>query len=187
MPLFFRYLSHRPAKCWQLPQTSRRCMSLICPILQRWQDQIQATLTDASPRWVVAVHHQWEMKLQLRSGVSSAGYPCYHVCSQISILSRRHISSWAMPYLKNPHFLTPLLKSLGRGRELSAGPATTASLSSVLDVTGGGKNLSLQKARMESAIASAMAGRGILARHDAALDQGIILGLTIEPRMLNQM
>lgn len=40
---------------------------------------------------------------------------------------------------------------------------------------------------MESAIASAMAGRGILARHDTALDQGIILSLTIEPRMLNQM
>lgn len=181
MRLFFRYLSHRPAKCWQLPQTSRRCMSLICPILQRWQDQIQAILTDASHRWVVAVLRRWEMKLQLRSGVSSAEYPCYHVCSQISILSHRHISRWAMPYLKSPHFLTALLEPLDRGRELLAGPVTTASLSLVLDVTGGGKNLSLQKARMESAIASVMAGRGILAHHDEALDQGIILGITIGP------
>ncbi|KAL5349799.1 Phosphatidylinositol 3,5-bisphosphate-binding protein [Pseudogymnoascus australis] len=54
---------------------------------------------------------------------------------------------------------------------LSVGQATTASSSSVLDVTGGGKNLSLQKVRMESAIASETAGRGTLARHEAALDR----------------
>lgn len=40
---------------------------------------------------------------------------------------------------------------------------------------------------MESAIVSATAGRGILARHDVALDRGIILGLTVEPRVINQL
>lgn len=178
MRLFFRYLSHRPAKCWQSPQTSRRCMYLMCPILQRVQDRIQATLTDASPRWVVAVLRQWEMKLQLRSGVSLAEFPCYHVCFRIYILSRRHISSWAMPHLKNPDFLTAFLKPPDRGRGLSVGQATTASSSSVLDVTGGGKNLSLQKVRMESAIASETAGRGTLARHEAALDRYLVLRLS---------
>lgn len=186
MRLFFRYLSHLPAKCWQLPLTSPRCIYLICPILQRQQDQIQVTLTDASPQWVAAALRQWEMKLQLRSGVYSAEYPCCRVCSQISILLRRHISSWAIPNLKNPYFLTAFPKPPDRVKGLSAGLATTASLLSVLDVTGGGKNLSLQKARMESAIASATAGRGTLARHEVALDWGRKLGLTIEPHLLNQ-
>lgn len=82
-----------------------------------------------------------------------------------------------MPYLKNFH-LTAFPKPPDHERELSVGPVIIASSSSVLDVMGGGKNLSLQKGRMESATVSAMAGRGILVPHDMVLHEERIPGLT---------
>lgn len=84
-----------------------------------------------------------------------------------------------MPCLKNLH-LTAFPKPPEHERELSVGLVIIALSSLVLDVMGDGKNLFLQKVRMESAIASAMAGRGILVRHDIVLYEERIPGLTCD-------